>query len=55
MSIAGVETNDSIVCDPSSIVVEEIRKDAGYTGVRVVISANLARAHCRIGYCSTIR
>jgi predicted nucleotidyltransferase component of viral defense system len=45
--IAEVEVNDGMVFDPSSVVVEEIRKDAGYTGVRVVISADLARARCR--------
>jgi predicted nucleotidyltransferase component of viral defense system len=45
--IAEVEANDGMVFDPSSVVVEEIRKDAGYTGVRVVISADLARARCR--------
>ncbi|MBI3188138.1 MAG: nucleotidyl transferase AbiEii/AbiGii toxin family protein [Gammaproteobacteria bacterium] len=45
--IAEVEANDGMVFDPSSVVVEEIRKDAGYSGVRVVISADLARARCR--------
>ena len=42
--IAHIEVDDGIVFDAASITVEEIRKDAGYTGVRVVITAELARA-----------
>lgn len=33
--------------DPASVSVEEIRKDAGYAGARVMIDAELARAKCR--------
>lgn len=33
--------------DPASVSVEEIRKDAGYAGARVMIDAELARARCR--------
>lgn len=33
--------------DPASVAVEEIRKEAGYGGVRVMISADLARARCK--------
>ena len=32
--------------DPASVAVEEIRKEAGYGGVRVVIAGELAKARC---------
>lgn len=33
--------------DPNSVMVEEIRKDTGYGGVRVIIAVDLARARCK--------
>ncbi|WP_426284871.1 nucleotidyl transferase AbiEii/AbiGii toxin family protein [Luteibacter sp. E-22] len=45
--IAAVTADDGIVFDPASVTVEEIRKEAGYGGVRVVVSGGLARARCR--------
>jgi len=45
--IAGVPVDDGIVFDPASVVVEEIRKDAGYAGARVLISGELAKARCK--------
>ncbi len=45
--IASVQVADGIVFDPASVSVEEIRKDAGYAGARVMIDAELARARCR--------
>jgi predicted nucleotidyltransferase component of viral defense system len=45
--IASVQVSDGIVFDPASVSVEEIRKDAGYAGARVMIDAELARAKCR--------
>ncbi|MDO9196691.1 nucleotidyl transferase AbiEii/AbiGii toxin family protein [Rhodoferax sp.] len=45
--IASVQVADGIVFDPVSVTVEEIRKDAGYAGARVMITAELARAKCR--------
>lgn len=45
--IAGVVVDDGIVFDPASVVAEEIRKDAGYTGARIVIGGELARARCK--------
>ncbi len=45
--IAAIVVNDGIVFDPASVTVEEIRKDAGYGGVRVVIAGELARARSR--------
>ena len=33
--------------DPASVTVEEIRKEAGYGGVRVVIAGELAKARCK--------
>ena len=45
--IASVEVEDGIVFDPATINVEEIRKDAGYAGARVLISGEIAKARCR--------
>lgn len=45
--IAHVEVHDGIVFDPRSVVAEEIRKDAGYTGVRILIDGELAKARCK--------
>ena len=42
-----MSVDDGIVFDPASVAVEEIRKEAGYGGVRVVIAADLARARCK--------
>ena len=45
--IAAVPVDDGIVFDPTSVTVEEIRKEAGYGGVRVIIAGDLARARCK--------
>lgn len=45
--IASITVNDGIVFDPTSVAVEEIRKDAGYAGARILISAELANARCK--------
>lgn len=45
--IASVTVDDGIVFDPASVSVDEIRKDAGYGGGRVVIGADLAKARCK--------
>lgn len=45
--IAGIAVDDGIVFDPTSVSVEEIRKEAGYGSVRVVIAGELARARCK--------
>ena len=45
--IAAVVVDDGIMFDPASVTVEEIRKEAGYGGVRVIIAGELARARCR--------
>ena len=45
--IAAVVVNDGIAFDPSSVMVEEIRQEAGYGGVRVIIAGELAKAHCK--------
>jgi len=42
--IAGIKVGDGIVFDPGTVVVDEIRKDAGYAGARVLITGELARA-----------
>ena len=45
--IAAIAVDDGIVFDPASVAVEEIRKEAGYGGVRVVIAGELAKARCK--------
>lgn len=45
--IAGLSMDDGIVFDPTSVTVEEIRKEAGYGGVRVIIAGELAKARCK--------
>ncbi len=45
--IVSLVVDDGIVFDPASVLVEEIRKTAGYAGARVTISAELARARCK--------
>ena len=45
--IASVEVEDGISFDPASVSVEEIRKDAGYAGARVLISGEIAKARCK--------
>jgi predicted nucleotidyltransferase component of viral defense system len=45
--ITAVAVEDGIVFDPASVTVEEIRKEAGYGGARVLITGELAKARCR--------
>ncbi|GAA4024378.1 hypothetical protein GCM10022212_22470 [Actimicrobium antarcticum] len=45
--IASVEVSDGITFDPTSVTVEEIRKDAGYAGARVLIAGEIAKARCK--------
>ncbi|WP_432261709.1 nucleotidyl transferase AbiEii/AbiGii toxin family protein [Cupriavidus sp. TMH.W2] len=46
--IVCVHVDDGITFDPASVATEEIRKDAGYAGARVVLTGELARARCRV-------
>lgn len=46
-NIASVAVDDGIVFDPAAVAAEEIREDAGYTGARIVISGELAKARCK--------
>lgn len=45
--IAGMAVDDGIRFDPASVKAEEIRKDAGYAGARVLIAADIAKARCK--------
>lgn len=45
--IAGIDANDGMTFDPASVAVENIRKEAGYAGVRVMISGEIAKARCK--------
>jgi len=46
--IASIPCEDGICFDPSSITVDEIRKNTGYVGARVILSGELAKARCKI-------
>jgi len=46
--IVSVTAADGMVFDPASVVVDEIRKNAGYAGARVLVCAELARARCKV-------
>lgn len=46
--VAAQAVEDGISFDPASVVVKEIRKEAGYGGVRVFIAGDLAGARCKV-------
>ena len=46
--IVSVAAADGMVFDAASVVVDEIRKNAGDAGARVLVSAELARARCKV-------
>ncbi len=46
--IVSVSAADGMVFDAASVVVDEIRKNAGYAGARVLVNAELARARCKV-------
>lgn len=45
--IASVTVDDGIAFDPESVTADDIRKEAGYAGARVVITGELAKARCK--------
>jgi predicted nucleotidyltransferase component of viral defense system len=45
--IVSIDVEDGIVFDPDSVQVNEIRKEAGYGGARVIVSAELAGARSK--------
>lgn len=45
--IASVVVEDGIRFEPDSVITDEIRKEAGYAGARVIISAELAGARVK--------
>jgi hypothetical protein len=45
--IAAINGNDGLLFDPDSVTTDEIRKDSGYAGARVMVSGELAKARCR--------
>lgn len=45
--IASIEVPDGIIFDSASVTATEIRKDAGYAGARILISAELDKARCK--------
>jgi predicted nucleotidyltransferase component of viral defense system len=45
--IASIAVDDGIAFDPASVTAEEIRKGAGYAGVRVLVNGELDKARCK--------
>ena len=45
--IASIAVDDGITFDPESVTAEDIHKEAGYAGARVVITGELAKARCK--------
>lgn len=45
--IASITFDDGITFDPESVTADDIRKEAGYAGARVVITGELAKARCK--------
>lgn len=45
--IASITVDDGISFDPESVTADDIRKEAGYAGARVVITGELAKARCK--------
>ncbi|MCE3254326.1 MAG: hypothetical protein K0Q67_3346, partial [Cellvibrio sp.] len=45
--IASISVADGITFDSGDILVTETRKEAGYAGARVIISAEIANARCK--------
>jgi predicted nucleotidyltransferase component of viral defense system len=46
--VAAQAVEDGVSFDPASVAVKEIRKEAGYGGVRVFIAGDLAGARCKV-------
>lgn len=46
--IASITFEDGICFDSASILVDEIRKNTGYIGARIILSSELAKARCKI-------
>ena len=45
--IANVYVADGITFDPDTVTVNEIRKDAGFAGARVLLTGEIAKARCK--------
>lgn len=45
--IASIKVEDGITFDPATVNVEEIRKEAGYAGARVLVTGELAKARVK--------
>ncbi|OGB26803.1 MAG: hypothetical protein A3I66_21870 [Burkholderiales bacterium RIFCSPLOWO2_02_FULL_57_36] len=43
-AIVSIENDDGLIFDPASVRASEIRKEAGYRGVRILLGARLAQA-----------
>ena len=45
--IADIQVEDGIIFDPATINIEEIRKEAGHIGARILIDSEVAKARCK--------
>lgn len=56
--IVSIEVLDGIIFDAGSVSAEDIRQEAGYAGVRVLVAATLDGARCKvqvdIGFCDAV-
>jgi len=46
--ICSIPYDDGILFDSSTVEVEQIREESGYTGVRVIVRAELVKARCKV-------
>jgi predicted nucleotidyltransferase component of viral defense system len=46
--IVSINADDGLIFDVKSLKIEDIRKEAGYTGLRVLLTADMAKARCKV-------
>ena len=46
--IVSIAAGDGLIFDAGALKIEDVRKEAGYPGVRVHLTAELARARCKV-------
>lgn len=47
-NIVSITVDDGLVFDVKSLKIEDIRKEAGYPGLRVLLTADMAKARCKV-------
>jgi predicted nucleotidyltransferase component of viral defense system len=46
--IVSINVDDGLIFDVKSLKIEDIRKEAGYPGLRVLLTADMAKARCKV-------